>query len=371
MFLFVRFRAVSEPAVHPDSERQEDEEEEDSPLCDPEEMDLLGEIFDALGSRSSHERGLLYGTRSLDLFAPDSQDYITKGRFPANPSQESLSLSISGSLHSWNPETTEEPSDLTEDSDWLCLDTGAPEEEGTDGLLAECEVGEQEIREREVREEQEEVKVATNGNQEEEIDDGRNNCEEVRLEVKTEGREEKRASLGEDPGKEMADERLRGMEVQNPNGEVEKETREMQKNKAREEEEKETQEEKGKEVTLNTFIKPIPFPLNPEEDNPKPTAPPGPRSLIVEPPAQRKRREEAVAKEEQEKRQSPSPPKELPAGARFQSPASRTAEPAGPGRPCSSPCDSDAPEERRRSEGHEDEDPPPSKVSELKKRFEA
>ncbi|XP_056264643.1 DENN domain-containing protein 1B isoform X2 [Pseudoliparis swirei] len=361
--------AVSEPAVHPDSERQEDEEEDDSPLCDPEEMDLLGEIFDTLGSRSSHERGLLYGTRSLDLFAPDSHDYITKGRFPANPSQESLSLSISGSLHSWNQETTEELSDLTEDSDWLCL---APEEEGTDSLLAVCEVGEQEIREREVREEQEEVKVATNGKQEEEIDDGWNNCEEVRLEVKTEGREEKRASLGEDPGKEVADERLREMEdVQNPNKEVENEMREMQKNKAREEEEKETQEEKGKEVTSNTFIKTIPFPLNPEEDNLKPTAPPGPRSLTVDPPAQRKRREGAGAKEEQEKRQSPSPPKELPAVARFQSPASGTAEPAGPGRPCSSPCDSDTPEERRRSEGHEDEDLPPSKVSELKKRFEA
>uniref|UniRef100_A0A3Q2P857 DENN domain containing 1C n=1 Tax=Fundulus heteroclitus TaxID=8078 RepID=A0A3Q2P857_FUNHE len=84
------------------------EEEEDSPLCDSEEMDLLGEIFDTLSSRSSHDRGLLYGTRSLDLFGPDSHDYIIK-HGPANPSQESLSLSISGSgsLHSWNLETTE------------------------------------------------------------------------------------------------------------------------------------------------------------------------------------------------------------------------------------------------------------------------
>lgn len=39
--------------------------------------------------------------------------------FPANPSQESLSLS--GSLHSWNLETTEELSDLEEDSDQLCV----------------------------------------------------------------------------------------------------------------------------------------------------------------------------------------------------------------------------------------------------------
>ncbi len=65
--------------VKPDSVLQKDEEEgEDSVLCDSEEMDLLGEIFETLSSRSSHERGLLYGTRSLDLFGPDSHDYITK-----------------------------------------------------------------------------------------------------------------------------------------------------------------------------------------------------------------------------------------------------------------------------------------------------
>lgn len=74
-------RAVSQPVVKPDSQLHKDEEEgEESLLCDPEEMDLLGEIFDTLSSRSSHERGLLYGTRSLDLFAPDSHDYITKVR---------------------------------------------------------------------------------------------------------------------------------------------------------------------------------------------------------------------------------------------------------------------------------------------------
>lgn len=77
--LYLCIRAASGPAVKPDSELQRDEEEgEDSLLCDPEEMDLLGEIFDTLSSRSSHERGLLYGTRSLDLFGPDSHDYITK-----------------------------------------------------------------------------------------------------------------------------------------------------------------------------------------------------------------------------------------------------------------------------------------------------
>lgn len=57
-----------------------EEEGEDSLLCDPEEMDLLGEIFDTLSSRSSHDRGLLYGTRSLDLFGLDSHDFIMKVR---------------------------------------------------------------------------------------------------------------------------------------------------------------------------------------------------------------------------------------------------------------------------------------------------
>lgn len=81
VLLSLCIRAVSGPVVEPDSELQKDEEEgEDSMLCDPEEMDLLGEIFDTLSSRSSHERGLLYGTRSLDLFGPDSHDYITKVR---------------------------------------------------------------------------------------------------------------------------------------------------------------------------------------------------------------------------------------------------------------------------------------------------
>lgn len=80
VFLFV-IRAVSGPTNESGSELQRDEEEgEDALLCDPEEMDLLGEIFDTLSSRSSHDRGLLYGTRSLDLFGPDSHDFITKVR---------------------------------------------------------------------------------------------------------------------------------------------------------------------------------------------------------------------------------------------------------------------------------------------------
>ncbi|KAM9857604.1 DENN domain-containing protein 1B [Aulostomus maculatus] len=153
--------AVSGPVIA-DTELQKDEDEgEDSLLCDPEEMDLLGEIFDTLSTRNFHDRGLLYGTRSLDLFGPDSHDYITKFG-PANPSQESLCLSISGSesLHSWNVETTEEVSDLTEDSDGLSLDVNAPDGEGTESLLAACNP---EGGPREVGEKQDQLKVPVNG----------------------------------------------------------------------------------------------------------------------------------------------------------------------------------------------------------------
>ncbi|RVE75792.1 hypothetical protein OJAV_G00002590 [Oryzias javanicus] len=81
-----------------------EEEEQEVLLCDLEELDLLGEIFDTL---SSHEPRQLYGTRSLDLFGPDSHDFITK-RPPDSPSQQSLSMSINGSLYSWNLDSTED-----------------------------------------------------------------------------------------------------------------------------------------------------------------------------------------------------------------------------------------------------------------------
>ncbi|CAL8332636.1 unnamed protein product [Merluccius merluccius] len=116
----VNWQGLACVSAEPDPELQTDEIEGDDPLlCDPEEMDLLGEIFDTLSSRSAREHGVLYGTRSLDLFGPDSHDYIIKKRL-ATPSQESLSLSISGSesLHSW---TLEEGLQTTEEeSDWLC-----------------------------------------------------------------------------------------------------------------------------------------------------------------------------------------------------------------------------------------------------------
>ncbi|XP_017538160.1 DENN domain-containing protein 1B isoform X1 [Pygocentrus nattereri] len=81
-----------------------------SVLPDPEEMDLLGEIFDTLSAQSSREPGLLYSTRSLDLFNSDCTDFITR-RSLTTPSQESLNLSIgnSGSLMSWEEGLEEGP----------------------------------------------------------------------------------------------------------------------------------------------------------------------------------------------------------------------------------------------------------------------
>ncbi|KAM9362692.1 DENN domain-containing protein 1B [Symphorus nematophorus] len=400
--------AVSGPVVELDSELQRDEEEgEDSLLCDPEEMDLLGEIFDTLSSRSSHERGLLYGTRSLDLFGPDSHDYITKHGFPANPSQESLSLSISGSgsLHSWNLETTEELSDLAEDPDWLCQDTSVPEQERTESLLAACELGEQESGPREVREKQEEVKVAINGNHEEETDN-RNNSKEVEAGEgrKIDGQEE-RVSLGEDTVKETAekredeglnekreDEQNQSMEIVEGK-EMEKRTNDMQEGVTREEEGRENQEDTGKEDTgslnkltrVNSHHPSTVEEQQGQEDNLKPTASPGPQALNVvsKPPAgQEKRSEEAVKKEEWQMGQTPSPPKVLSAVARFQTQGFQVKSRAEPGRPCNMfrsrenaqthpPGDSNTSEENNSLEGCSEEDLPSIKVSELKKRFEA
>lgn len=327
-------------------------------------------------------------------------------RFPANPSQESLSLSISGSgsLHSWNLETTEELSDLTEDC--LYLDTSVPEEEGTESLVAVCEMGEQERGQREHREKQEEVKVEVNGNQAEEIDDT-NNFKEVRLEEERKKEDQdKRKSLVENPVEEIAEtqeERLKEMRENeiNQNKEVAEgedlQTNENQKVVARAEEEKENQEDKEVTTYVNELIKLTPPHLNIVEEqhrqedtlNPETTASPGPQSLSAEsePPAEI-RSEEAVKTVDGDMRQTP--PKVRSAVARFQSQASsqgfqvksRTKGLVEPGRPCNtlwvrenaqthSTCDSNIPEENNCSEAQEEEDRPLIKVSELKKRFEA
>ncbi|XP_006790826.1 DENN domain-containing protein 1B [Neolamprologus brichardi] len=409
--------AMSGSRTEPDSELQkddeeEDEEEEDALLCDEEEMDLLGEIFDTLSSRSSHDRGLLYGTRSLDLFGPDSHDFITR-RVPTNPSQESLSLSISGSgsLHSWNLETTEELSDLTADTDWPCMDTSVPEEEGLENMNMQSENKTEEPKngQRQDREKQEEVTGAINGNQAEETDD-QNKFKEVKLEENIEKQDPgEGVSLWEDPVNEICAKSDEGLKENKENEqnqteeviaepEMERETHESP--KAREEE-KESQLEKNEEVrgSLSKLINPNPkHPNSVEEEQnqgkeavPDTTVSPGPQIPAVDPnptSVQEKKIEVAAGKLEQEVKQTPSPPKVLSAAARFQSQGStqsfqvksRVKAFTEPGKPCTvfrnrenaqMPCDSNTSETNNRTEEAEEEERPPVKVSELKKRFEA
>ncbi|KAK5926841.1 hypothetical protein CgunFtcFv8_022379 [Champsocephalus gunnari] len=377
--------AGSGPVVELESELQKDEEDGEDPLlCDPEEMDLLGEIFDTLSSRSSNERGLLYATRSLDLFGPDSHDYIRKGCFPANPSQESLSLSISGSLHSWN---VEEQSDLTEDSDSLCLDTSVPEEDRTESPLAVCDIGQQKGGQ------QEEVKVAINGNKEEEIDGG-GNFKEVKLEEETkEVGQEQRVSLGEeqligigdnreDEGlKEERESEQRQSDEVAEGQELEEVTNEMQKGEAKGEEGKE--QEKDDLNKLNHHHPNAAEEQQELEDNLEPTS--GLQSLIVDPKPPEgpvRSREEAGEKQEQDTKQTPSSPEVASAETRVQSQVkTRIQERSEPERPCNTvwsrettqthpPCDSHISEKKNASKTGEDK-PPLIKVSELKKRFEA
>ncbi|XP_072240553.1 DENN domain-containing protein 1B isoform X1 [Leuresthes tenuis] len=396
-------RAGSGHVAEPDPElRKDEEEEEDSPLCDPEEMDLLGEIFDTLSSRSSHERGLLYGTRSLDLFGPDSHDYITK-HGPTNPSQESLSLSISGSgsLHSWNLETTEELSDLTEDSDWLCLDTSLAGEEQTHSLHVACEMGEQKLGQWEDREKQNETNVAINGEQEEEEMGDRCNFKEVKLEEeRKKEHQEKSVSLGEDPLNDMAEGREDEGLKEKTNHELSQDeevaagqeiqtTKEMQESVTREEV-IETQEEKSKEVKeyLNICKKLDPCHSNSvleKRDQGEITVIPEPESRASDPKpqaGQEKEGEIAAKKDEQHVKQISSPPRVLSAVVRFQSQPSiqgfqvksatkALAEPVFQSRENTqthSPRDS---ETHKSPEAPDEKDGPPVKVSELKKRFEA
>ncbi len=83
MYLFLQFISLSSVPESPDqcsgtSDLQEDDDL--SLMADPEEMDLLGEIFDTLSAQSSREPGLLYGTRSLDFFSSDSCVFISDVR---------------------------------------------------------------------------------------------------------------------------------------------------------------------------------------------------------------------------------------------------------------------------------------------------
>ncbi|XP_078061756.1 DENN domain-containing protein 1B-like isoform X2 [Mustelus asterias] len=61
----------------------------DCNLLQDEDMDLLGEIFDTLSTQTAHDKGLLYGTRSLDFYNLDSTEDIRRIK-DTNPSEENL-----------------------------------------------------------------------------------------------------------------------------------------------------------------------------------------------------------------------------------------------------------------------------------------
>ncbi|XP_070408097.1 DENN domain-containing protein 1B isoform X2 [Nothobranchius furzeri] len=358
--------SASGAAEEPDCELQKDEDEgDDSPLCDSEEMDLLGEIFDTLSSRSSHDRGLLYGTRSLDLFGPDSHDYITK-RCPANPSQESLSLSISGSgsLHSWNLETTEELSDLTEDSDFLCPDSSLAEEESSDSFHLDGEVGDEEKRQRDEGEKLKTTYATMNGMQEEEKDEkqNRNICKEVMLEDKSNDDPE------EDGAKEIPE--IKEDESQSEElGEMHKSVIETESKTTKEDLRNDTKESLDTSTMLDA-----PFSVEEHQGPGETTAAPEILITTADLKLQEATRKKSAMNEEPTVRPTPSPPKVTSAAARFQSPTPaknfqlRSIPKAGQlfqsreNQQTQENTNSDTPEE----EGHL-----PVKVSELKKRFEA
>ncbi|XP_069783553.1 DENN domain-containing protein 1B isoform X2 [Narcine bancroftii] len=61
----------------------------DCQLLQEKDMDLLGEIFDTLSTQTSHDKGLLYETRSLDFFNLDSMEDIHRVKC-TNPSEENI-----------------------------------------------------------------------------------------------------------------------------------------------------------------------------------------------------------------------------------------------------------------------------------------
>nr|XP_054599448.1 LOW QUALITY PROTEIN: DENN domain-containing protein 1B [Nothobranchius furzeri] len=358
--------SASGAAEEPDCELQKDEDEgDDSPLCDSEEMDLLGEIFDTLSSRSSHDRGLLYGTRSLDLFGPDSHDYITK-RCPANPSQESLSLSISGSgsLHSWNLETTEELSDLTEDSDFLCPDSSLAEEESSDSFHLDGEVGDEEKRQRDEGEKLKTTYATMNGMQEEEKDEkqNRNICKEVMLEDKSNDDPE------EDGAKEIPE--IKEDESQSEElGEMHKSVIETESKTTKEDLRNDTKESLDTSTMLDA-----PFSVEEHQGPGETTAAPEILITTADLKLQEATRKKSAMNEEPTVRPTPSPPKVTSAAARFQSPTPaknfqlRSIPKAGQ---LFQSRENQQTQENTNSDTPEEEDHLPVKVSELKKRFEA
>ncbi|TWW58673.1 DENN domain-containing protein 1C [Takifugu flavidus] len=356
-------RAASRPAMRPKDELQMgDEEDEESLLSDPEEMDLLGEIFDTLSTRNLHERGPLYGTRSLDLFGSDSNDFITKYGFPSNPSQESLTLSMSGSgsLHSWNLETPEEKSA----SDWSHLEESVREEDAAESPAASPEKQGQKCGQMEETK-QESVKEVIDGNQEEEeIEDSNNGEEEGKGEEERRASDEIGVSSGEDGNKPEVEElKENGKEKENQiteedsSCEMMKEAQEAPQQRGEREEKEKTEVSPPHQNTAKQ---------RQEQDAGLETA--DLQSRVTDEPPQK-------VSDEAEKRPPLPAPKVLSAVARLQSQADSQAKEAAENRTSEllqsrEKVQTPANKLKQKS-SEEEEEPPLIKVSELKKRFEA
>ncbi|XP_069086528.1 DENN domain-containing protein 1C isoform X2 [Pleurodeles waltl] len=84
----------SDVSTMTDDEPQAVEEmsELDDQFLDSGEIDLLGEIFDTLSTQASNEKGLLYGTQSLDFFSLEDSSFIKTIKSMNPPSDDSLNL---------------------------------------------------------------------------------------------------------------------------------------------------------------------------------------------------------------------------------------------------------------------------------------
>ncbi|XP_043913592.1 DENN domain-containing protein 1B-like isoform X2 [Protopterus annectens] len=97
---------------NPDGDSSTAVEELEEDFLNTGEIDLLGEIFDTLSTNTVREKGLLYGTRSLDFYKMEDTDYIRSVK-SINPSDENLSCPSMTSYRTdrWFLEEEEEDGD--------------------------------------------------------------------------------------------------------------------------------------------------------------------------------------------------------------------------------------------------------------------
>ncbi|XP_062866799.1 DENN domain-containing protein 1B isoform X2 [Trichomycterus rosablanca] len=323
-----------------------EEEEALSMMPDLEEMDLLGEIFDTLSCQTASEPGLLYSTRSLDLFSSDCTDFISRTSL-ITPSQESLSPSFgnNGSLRSWEEGLEEGP------------------EPGLELKEFEASVDESERKEEE---------GATTVHIKPNVDLGRLVDDFVDLGVKLE--EELSADREGTSGSLVEHQAGRSTE-----GSREKTSRSLEESHEEtgsgeefNEENQETRRSEGNQEDASASSAEHPEELDdltdsekqcgPEEDSKASQEHQDQVDPAREPPAEKEDKKDRKTRQE-------DVPKVLSKVALFQLKTYHTKGPSDPGKPGSIPKSLD-PGALMSNPATEDEDPPLPKVSELKKRFE-